>query len=275
MLLSFLDNEENFVVHFFEGQKLLHDLAVLHGIGRNNFEFYRDAILSFIPLVSLLKKDEGFGLFIDSEDPYFRLKIEAGFTGHVRSLLLPEKFEDDPKTISGVCRVVKLVGNKDPYTTVVELNQTPVKEIINKVLTQSYQIDSQIITSSTSDQSIMLMKLPEYSSRNIALPTHPKTSKEYLLFRQAKIQEIFAANITSEQDLVESMTALGLKFLTAKPILFYCPCSKERMVANIFMISNASPAELFEPGSDSLEVTCEYCHSKYEIFREELLTPEQ
>ena len=50
-------------------------------------------------MVNFLKPGESLGFYIDSEEPYFRFKIELSNTGTFRTLLLPEEFENFPDKI--------------------------------------------------------------------------------------------------------------------------------------------------------------------------------
>ena len=167
-LYSFIDQKEGFTVNFFEGQKLVHDLAVIHQVIGGGFHYFRDAILSLQPMISFLKPGEGLGIYIDSKAPYFRLKIEMSDQGQMRTLLLPEDFNEFPKTILGKCRIVKLSpGEQQPYTSIIELDNIDFHQVVNKILTESYQVNSEIFLSQTSDQSVMLMKLPEVNVNKV------------------------------------------------------------------------------------------------------------
>ena len=44
-LFSFMDSENSFTVHFLEGQKLIHDLAMIHEVKGSGFAYFRDTIL--------------------------------------------------------------------------------------------------------------------------------------------------------------------------------------------------------------------------------------
>ena len=60
-LISFIDQKNEFTLHFVEGQKLVEDLALIHELKGNGFAYFRDSVLSFIPLITLLKVGENLG----------------------------------------------------------------------------------------------------------------------------------------------------------------------------------------------------------------------
>ena len=54
-LLTFIDSAREFALYFLEGQRLIHDLALLHGIHGLGFGYWRDAVLSIQPMIGLLE----------------------------------------------------------------------------------------------------------------------------------------------------------------------------------------------------------------------------
>jgi molecular chaperone Hsp33 len=160
-LYSFLDHKSGFNIHFLEGQKIIHDLVLLHSMKQSGFAYFRDTFLGLLPIIFFLKPGESLGIYIDSEDPYFRLKIETNSAGHTRTLLLPEEFNLFPMKITGNIRITKIFSNnKSPYTSMLELKAVDTREVINQVLCESYQTNSEVIVGDISDQSVMVTKLP-------------------------------------------------------------------------------------------------------------------
>ena len=76
-LYSFLDHKNGFNIHFLEGQKLIHDLILLHPMNSSGFSYFRDTFLGLLPIIFFLKPQESLGLYIDSEEP---LHVAGGFT---------------------------------------------------------------------------------------------------------------------------------------------------------------------------------------------------
>ena len=107
-LYSFLDNKNSFTIHFLEGQKIIESMATLHHLQGAGFSYYRDLLLSVLPMVSFVKKGESFGFYLDSEAPYFRFKLETNYTGSFRTLLLPADFNQFPQKLTGLVRFSKL-----------------------------------------------------------------------------------------------------------------------------------------------------------------------
>lgn len=270
-LYSFLDRENNFTIHFLEGQKLIHDLAIIHNVKAQGFAYFRDSILTSQCLISLLKPGEGMGLFIDSSDPYFRLKIEMNHAGRMRTLLMPENFNDFPEKIKGVCRLSKIFpNNPTPYTSVIELNQTNFHQVVNTILKDSYQIKSDIHISNSSDQSLMLVQLPpEKVDKEVIV--EPMQISDYWNKIQAKITTLFDKAITDPEEIQNTFESMGLTTLGSKQVEFKCSCSRERMVESIgSLCRSTSLKEIFEDKNE-VETKCDYCKSFYLITRDEVV----
>lgn len=267
-LYSFLDHDNGFNVHFLEGQKLIHDLVLLHPMQPSGFAYFRDTFLGILPIVFFLKPGESLGIYIDSEDPYFRLKIETNSAGHTRSLLLPADFNLFPMKITGKVRVTKIFqGQKSPYTSVIDLENVDTKDVINRIFSESYQTNSEVIMGELSDQSIMVTKLPQLNM-NLQVDDTP-SRQEYIKKHRSFFHQVFEAGHTEIEKIVKTFEERGFTYLTSRQLDFYCPCSKDRMIVNLRGLYTNDIGELFE-GENNIEVNCDYCGKKYVIAKHEV-----
>jgi molecular chaperone Hsp33 len=268
-LYSFLDHKNGFNIHFLEGQKLIHDLILLHPMNSSGFSYFRDTFLGLLPIIFFLKPQESLGLYIDSEEPYFRLKIETNSAGHTRTLLLPEEFNQFPKKITGKVRVSKIFqNNSHPYTSVLDLKDISAKDVINQILTESYQTNSEVIVSEVSDQSIMVTKLP---SLNINSSLDDSASRKEFIKKNAQFfRDVFDSAPGDIEKVVKTFEDHGLAYMTSRQIEFFCPCSKDRMVLNLRGLYAGDIDHLFD-GKDSVEIKCDYCSKLYDVSRGEVL----
>ncbi len=159
-LYTLIDEAREFALYFFEGQSLIQHLALLHGVRKHGFSYLLVVVLSIQPMIALLKHGEQLGFYIDSREPYFRLKIETSHHGTTRCVLFPEEFQEFPEAMRGLVRVQKLFPNNPPYESVLKAEGLPLREIVNHVLNDSYQVKSAIMLSQASDQSVLLIQLP-------------------------------------------------------------------------------------------------------------------
>lgn len=271
-LYSFIDQNAGFTLHFLEGQKLIQDLAVIHTNTGGGFQYFRDAILSIQLMISYLKPGEGLGVYIDSEEPYFRLKVEMSEQGQMRTLLLPEDFNQFPKTIKGRCRVVKTVPDETrPYTSIINLDNVDFHEVINNLLRESYQLKSEIFLSEESDQSVMLMKLPSININKVET-NYTLSVSEYWLKIKKDIDALFEKHTDNYEAIQKHIENMGLLYLGSKEVKFKCNCSRERMVQGIRSIINSSGLDhVFAPDESEIEAKCDYCKTSYLLLKKEFL----
>lgn len=264
-IYSFLDHKKGFNVHLFEGQKIIHDLVLLHPMQGSGFAYFRDTFLGLLPIIFFLKPGESLGLYIDSNDPYFRLKIETNSQGHTRTLLLPEEFNLFPMKITGQVRVTKLFpGDKSPYTSMLELKEVETREVINRIFSESYQTNSEVLVSDIADQSIMITKLPPLNVNSNIDETLSR--QEYVKKHKAFFHDIFESAMNDIEKIVKTMEDHGLAYMGSRQIDFFCPCSHDRMVMNLRGLYANDLDALFEK-DESIEITCDYCRKKYSILK--------
>lgn len=264
-MISFIDNENSMALYFCEGQKLIHDLMLLHMYEGESLRFFRDAVLSVVPMLSQLKQGEGIGFYIDAEKPAFMYKIELYFSGDLRTMLMPRDMQQFPESISGSCRFVKSYASarKENYTSMIELHSESWSNIINRVLEQSFQMESFVRVSEDADQSVMISALPALSSQN----EESLSPREYWLQHAAAFTEIFQDGSDDEEALINRFAGQGLKYLHSRELKVSCACSREQFLATLRTLD---PNELFPPGEDRIEISCDYCHTTYQIIRDEV-----
>jgi len=267
-LYTFIDGDRRFALYFLEGQKLIHDLALTHNVRGDGFAWFRDVVLSFQPMIGLLKHGEQFGLYIDSGQPFFRLKIEAAHSGATRCALHPGEFSEFPQAMHGLVRCQKLFpGNKAPYLSILKVVGEPLGSIVNRVLDESYQVHCKVQLSQASDQSAMLHQLPplkgEYEYSEIALSSRREGLRDSL-------QGLLGKGLTGQEEIVTGFGAIGFRYLAARPIRFACSCSRERVIKSLNSLGEQDRKDLFEPDQESIETICEYCKATYVISRADL-----
>ncbi len=264
-LYSFLDHLNGFNIHFLEGQKLIHDLALTHPLKGAGFAYFRDTLLGIMPIIFYLKPGESLGIYIDSEDPYFRLKIETNNAGHTRTLLLPMEFNLFPMKITGQVRVTKIFsGNKSPYTSVIELNKTDTKNVINRIFEDSYQTNSEVIVSDISDQSIMITKLPDINVNSTLQES--LTRQEFIQKKKNFFHQFFNEAISDIEQIVSSFESNGFSYLGSRQVSFYCPCTESRMIQNLSNLYSGDLNLIFEDKNE-IEINCDYCNKIYKLNR--------
>lgn len=269
-LYTFLDEKREFALHFLEGQRLIHDLALIHASRAEGFAYFRDAVLSVQPMIALIHRGEQIGFYLDSTEPFFRLKIEAGHQGDMRCALFPEDFRELPRAMWGTARVQRVFpNNRPPYTSVLRIEGLPLGAIVNRVLADSYQVNSVVLVSQRADQSVMLHQLPPLDGKG-----EYEFSAERLRERESRlhgeIDLIFNRAYGKPEELDSAFEAIGFRRLADRPVRFFCGCSRERMLFHLCRLGEADRRDLFAPGSSELEITCEYCKTVYTLSKDEV-----
>lgn len=267
-LWTFMDEPREYALYFLEGQRLIHDIALIHPMKAQGLAYFRDVVLSIQPLIALLKPGEQLGFYIDSDEPWFRLKIETNHEGNTRCMMLPEGFDTFPEAVDGLVRVERRYAvARPPYQSVLRLEGAGLGEIVNRVLAESWQVPCATHVSPHSDQSTMLHQMPPLKSDDAARFS-PEALKQRLQDLVAPMEPVLARALTEPGEIVEAFRDLGFHPLTSRHVRLGCTCSRERVVRSLRLLED--PEEVFEPGEDTIEVTCEYCKTQYSVRRAEV-----
>jgi molecular chaperone Hsp33 len=271
---SFINNQHGFTISLIEGHSLIDEIIKVHNIGPNALDFYQKTVLGSLQLINFLKPGETLGFYIDSEEPYFRFKIEMSNNGTLRTLLLPEEFDDFPVLFTGNCRVNKIFASKSPYTSIIDYKDFKVQDIANELMDKSYQTNGKILVAEDASCSLLVIKLPptninkkiddyEDLSMDDFLKTHQELIDTALNFKNSDIEKIESAFLEKE-----------FRYLGSKEVKFDCPCSHERMVNNLFTLSESDRLDIFVD-KEFIETRCDYCNTIYKIETKEILKPQQ
>ena len=270
-LYSFIDQELSYGIQFLEGQRLIQDLALIHNLNQPSFKALRNMLLSAQPLISLLKHNEGMGLYIDNDEPYLRFKLETHHDGALRTLLLPEELDHFPDILTGIVRLSKISpSSMHPYNSAIELNRVPATEVVNKILLESYQMKSVIKVADNVDQAVMIQQFPRPNVNKEELEERPGV-QEYWLQKKRIITELFQEETTDQEVIENLLKKEGLAYLGSRQVKFQCSCSKDRMLMGVAgLVQSEGYDEVFGEGKKDLEAKCDYCKSFYDISRKEI-----
>ena len=134
--------------------------------------------------------------------------------------------------ITGKVRVTKLFpNNHNPYTSILELTQTETKDVINQILSESYQTNSEVIVGEMSDQSIMVTKLPPVNVNVVV--DEDQSRKDFIKKHKEFFHHVFETATTDIEQIVKMFEDQGFAYIASRQVSFFCPCSKDRMLINL------------------------------------------
>ncbi len=236
-------------------------------------------------LTSLIKHNSNQKILvkIETEGPIRVIAVEADGYGRARALIDTDqdidiytkevdgrkKFDLSKLLLPGHLIVTKDLGIGEPYTTVMPLVSGEIGEDLAYYLYKSEQIPSALATGVLVDEDGTILHvggfllqpvgtvsddtLREFEERLKALP--PISS----LMREGKKPEDIAEMI------LEGHKA---KIMKLKDISFYCPCNYD-LIKEFLRSVPKEELEYLEVNG-KIEVTCNYCKSKYLISKDEL-----
>ncbi len=230
---------------------------------------------------SLLKGRQRVGLTVEGNGPLQRLQAEGDAHGRVRATLKVAQANLPPVGgrydvagavgHAGFLHVVKDLGLKEPYRSMVQLVSSEIAEDLAYYFTTSEQTPSSVGPGVELGQQaevavaggFLLQLMP---GADAAVADHLTEQLEVLppttsLLRQGLSPESLAERL---------LAGHAYRVLGTTPLTFACECSQQQTIQLLRSLGAAELDSLIEE-QDAVTVTCEYCKESYTVDRLALL----
>lgn len=255
----FIDKGNQYALTIFNGSHFMQDLAKWQNFGPNEIKVLRPLILSLQCLLTVIKNNESFGAYVNSDEHGFRFNMESHSNGNSRLLL---KHQDQlPEKLNGICRFVKFQPNDNaPYTSLIELKDSSYKEVVSQIISQSYQFDANVEIFDENNLSVILTKFP-----------HVKEPLNKIADFDSIYKNIIDSFSTEEDEekVIKKIAEGGYTFLSIKRVHLKCRCTRDKLVMTFRNLEPDSIKDIFEDGPE-VEVNCDYCGKLYKIKEDDL-----
>lgn len=231
-------------------------------------------------LGSLLKDHQRIGLMIEANGPLRKLHAETDATGHLRATIknplsgLPPTSDNFPVAEAvgkaGFLHVVKDLGLKEPYRSMVQLYSSEIAEDIAYYLTSSEQVPSSVAlgVSLAPDGSVA-------AAGGLLVQAMPGCAETTLIELETKLRSLPPVSRLLKQgelplQILNRLLGAGNYQVKAEiPLSFRCRCSLRQIVAMLKGLGE-DDRQALATRQEVTEVTCEYCRQVYRFKPEEL-----
>lgn len=228
----------------------------------------------------LLKGNQRLALMAEGNGPLGRLMVETDAAGRIRGKLqnpiagLPPKEGrfDVAGAIgrAGFLHVIKDLGLKEPYRSMVQLQSSEIGEDLAWYLTHSEQVPSCVAVGVELDATGQVAAAGGFLVQ--ALPPGDEAQLERLeetLRALPPTTSLLRQGVTAEQILQQVLGPQPFSVQQRTELVFQCPCSRTQISDVLAGLGNAElEAMMREQGG--AEVTCEYCREAYRFSSSEL-----
>ena len=224
-------------------------------------------------LGSLLKDDQRLGLMIEANGPLRKLHAETDAAGHLRATIkhplsgLPPTSDNFPVAEAvgkaGFLHVIKDLGLKDTYRSMVQLYTSEIAEDLAYYLTSSEQVPSSVALGVTlaTDGSVaaagglMVQALPDCGEDTLV-------ALEEMLKQLTPVTTLLKQGQSPLRILSDLLGAGNFAVKSDIPLVFRCTCSLRQIVSMLQGLDRAEREHL-AGREEPTEVTCEYCREIY------------
>lgn len=219
-------------------------------------------------------------LQIISNGPAKGLVVTADAAGHVKGypkvaeVELPAnamgKLDVGGAVGSGILRVIRDMGLKEPYTGTTQLQTGEIAEDLTYYFASSEQTPSSVglgvlvDTDCTIRQAggFIIQLMPQAGDEVIE-----QLEKNISLLRP--VTDMLEQGLLPEHMLQELLKGLEMEIIDHMPVSFACSCSKERIRKALASISKKDFQSIIDDG-EPIEVKCQFCNTAYTFEVEEL-----
>lgn len=212
-------------------------------------------------------------LQIKCEGPIKGLLVTADADANVKGYVYNPDVELPPKAKgkldvgkavgSGILRVIKDLGLKEPYVGQTELVSGEIADDLTYYFSTSEQVPSSVALGVLVDTDYTVRR-----AGGFILQIMPSFDESVIESLEKKISEIISitslldADMSPEMILEQILGEFGVELLDKIPTKYHCSCTKERVEKAIISIGRKDIQEMINE-NEPVEVNCHFCNSKY------------
>ena len=171
---------------------------------------------------------------------------------------------------SGILRVIRDLGLKEPYIGTTQLQTGEIAEDLTYYFASSEQVPSSVGLGVLVDTDCSIRQ-----AGGFILQLMPQADDEVIAQLEKNISEIspvtdmLERGLTPEDMLEELLKGLEMEVIDSVPVNFVCNCSKERVQNALASICKSDMKSMVDDG-EPIEVKCQFCNTAYTFDVEEL-----
>lgn len=230
---------------------------------------------------SMLKGEQDLlTLQISADGPMEGATVTADAGGNVKgyvgnpTVILPAnasgKLDVAGAVGSGMLRVIKDMGLKEPYVGQTSLQTGEIAEDLTYYFAASEQVPSCVGLGVLMEKDNTVRQAGGFMIQ--LMPFAEEAVIDRLEENLKEIQSVTALleqGDTPQQILEKALVGLDVVFADTMPVRFWCNCSKERVEKALISLGRSQLQELIDEGEE-IEVNCHFCSKKYKFSVDEL-----
>lgn len=252
-----------------------------HAVSRVAAAALGRALTGGVLMGALLKTGQRVALKFEGNGPLEKILVEADSNGAVRGYVSGAAADFPPRADgkldvaaalgrAGFLTVVKDLGMREPYRSMVQLYTSEIGEDLAYYFTESEQIPSAVGLGVFIEADGTIGAAGGFLIQ--ALPGADQESIEKLtarINRLPALTSLLKEGRTPEELLALIFADLPIRILEKHAVAFQCSCSRERVARALVSLGRQEIESMIEEMGEA-EVNCEFCGERYLFTREDL-----
>lgn len=219
-------------------------------------------------------------LQIRGDGPLQGLTVTADSQGNVKGYALEPQVMLPPSSLgkldvggaigSGMLRIIKDMGLKEPYVGQTTLQTGEIAEDLTYYFATSEQVPSSVGLGVLMEKDNTVKQAGGFIIQLMPFTQEDVIEKlEENLAAFSSVTQVLDEGKTPEEMLAMLLDGMDVEITERRPAKFYCNCDKKRVEKAIISIGEKEIREMVEEGKD-IEVKCHFCNKAYNFSVEEL-----
>jgi molecular chaperone Hsp33 len=231
-------------------------------------------------MASMLKEGQKISLQVVGEGPLKEVFAEADWLCRVRGYvrkphvhmgLLGESLDVGRAIGQGFLHVTKDLGIREPYHGSIPLQTGEIASDLAYYLTTSEQIPAAVSVGVFVDTDNSVR-----ASGGFMVHALPAASDEIIGYLENRIGNMRSVSSMvmdgmEPREIIGEILGMPYDILDRKEVVYFCPCSKDRVMAALVTLGEKDIQAMAEKG-EALDVQCHFCRTDYAVSKEELFS---
>lgn len=223
--------------------------------------------------IMMKEKDGLLTLQVIGDGPAKGLVVTADGAGHVKGYPQVSEVELAVNAMgkldvggavgSGILRVVKDLGLKEPYVGTTQLKTGEIAEDLTYYFASSEQVPSSVGLGVLVDTDCSIRQAGGFIIQPMPqAPDEVIDQLEQHISNLKSVTDMLEQGMGPEAMLEELLSGMEMEVLEKIPVSFACNCSKERMIKALMSIPKSDMKSMFDDG-EPIEVKCQFCNKAF------------
>lgn len=259
---------------------LVQEAIDIHGYDTVSGDIFGKFCTLAVLMGATLKGKDKLTLRADTKGYIQNVIVNSNASGNIKGYLQTGTEENYDSLGSGMLRIIKDMGLKEPYTAITNIDYIKMANDISYYFYNSEQIPTVIAFAMefTNDDKVLcagayMVQLLPFAEEDFIAKLERKIEAirpMNELMKGGMTLEAIAKLLYDDMDTEDDSLVEEYQILEEKEVKYECDCNSERFLRGLLTLSTEELDKIFQE-EGYIETECQFCNKKYKFLKEDLL----